>query len=160
MDRTYDRNLPVSSLTVSRVSCINMLVYLFDRATFQTVFGFFLFLSFSLLTTFHLEKKLIKQNTTFTSKRNRFFFIPPVRCPLLPWLLPWFCVVSTFVLFLEWIVCLVCLFWFIFRHMLFFVRGTSRFFLFTPSSGICTILMMTRFSIFCNCSLFGTRLFS
>lgn len=34
-----------------------------------------------------------------------------------------------------WLVCLVCLFWFIFSHMVFFVRGNARFFLFTSSSG-------------------------
>lgn len=52
-----------------------------------------------------------------------------------------------------WLVCLVCLFWFIFSHMVFFVRGNSRFFLFTSSSGICTILAITSFSVFISVSL-------
>lgn len=42
--------------------------------------------------------------------------------------------------------CLACLFWFVFSHMVFFVRGNSRFFLFTSSSGICTIFVIASFN--------------
>ena len=144
MDRTYERNFPVSSLTVSRVNWISIQI---DCVLFQTLMAvkrqisvsvYIFCLCFSLLITFHLERRLIRRSTTFTSKRESFWLFLHLRfcvaCPLLPW----FSVVSTFVLFLDWIVCLVCLFWFLFSHMLFFVRGNSRFFLFTPSSGICT----------------------
>lgn len=71
-----------------------------------------------------------------------------VRCPLLPW----FRAVSTFVLFLEWIVCLARLFGLsvlvYFQSHAFFVQGNSRFFLFTLSSGICANLVITCYSIF------------
>lgn len=65
--------------------------------------------------------------------------------------LPWFCVVSTFVLFLEWTVFGLSV-WFV-CFGLFSVTwfslfgGNSRFFLFTSSSGICTILVITSFSV-------------
>lgn len=109
----------------------------------------------SLLTTFPPEKKLIKRSTTFTSMISLF-------CLLSPFLGH----ISTTSLVLHgvhfcaflgpncvWLVCLVCLFWFIFSHMVFFVRGNSRFFLFTSSSGICTILVITSFSVLFSVSL-------
>lgn len=65
----------------------------------------------SLWTTFHPEKKWIKPSTTFTSTISVFCLCPHiwVVCPPLPW----FCLVSTFVLFLDWAVfgssvCFVC----------------------------------------------------
>lgn len=78
----------------------------------------FVFFCLSLLTTFRLEKKSIKRSTTFTSESDLFLF--PSLCLCQTCALPRvFCVVCTFVLFLEWIVCLICLFWFSFSHMLF-----------------------------------------
>lgn len=65
----------------------------------------------SLWTAFHPGKKWIKRSTTFTSTISLFCLCPHiwVICPPLPW----FCLVSTFVLFLDWAVfgssvCFVC----------------------------------------------------
>lgn len=90
MDRTYERNLPVSSLAVSRVSNT-------DGAFDGDMHRVYIFCTLcdSLLTTFPPEKKWIKRSTTFTSKISPFcLFVPLSRsyvhhflgfawCPLL-----------------------------------------------------------------------------
>lgn len=160
MDKTYDRNLPVSSLAVSRVSntllcpvTFGVACGMFDGDMHKV--DFFCVLCDSLLTTFPPEKKWIKRSTTFTSMISLFCLLSPFLGHMSTTSLVLHGV--HFCAFLGpncvWLVCLVCLFWFIFSHMVFFVRGNSRFFLFTSSSGICTILVITSFSVLFSVSL-------
>lgn len=102
----------------------------------------------SLWTTSHPEKKWTRRSTTFTSRTHLFCLCLHfcVICPPASLVLRGVHVCAFVGMNCVWLVCLVCLFWFIFSRMVFFVRGNSRFFLFPSSSGICTILVITSFS--------------
>lgn len=77
MDRTYDRNLPVSSLIMSRVSCIYIkwTIFSFLFICCKLDFSWHTVFCFSLWTTYHPGKKLIKQSTTFTSNQISFLHL-------------------------------------------------------------------------------------
>lgn len=84
MDKLYEKKFAVSSLLVAQVRCfdvsiahISLIVVNLSLMKQETCLKleaegkvFILCLFFSLLTIYHLDRKSIKQTTTFTSKRS------------------------------------------------------------------------------------------
>lgn len=130
MDKTYDRNLPVSSLTVSRVSSISLqkpecclLVINLPKTWRQLLIYVFL----SQFVDNVSSREEVDQAEYYLYKWEQSLSFPILKfvSDVLPRL---FCVVCTLVLFLEWIVCLICLFWFSFSHMLFLCSEQPQIF--------------------------------
>lgn len=151
MDKTYDRNLPVSSLTVSRVSSISLqkpecclLVINLPQTCRQLLIYVFL----SQFVDNISSREEVDQAEYYLYKWEPSFFSHPYVCV---WRV-------RFLGFSVWYA-LLCFFWnessvwfvcfgLVSVTCFFFVWSNSRFFLFTPSSAVCAILVFAQFSIF------------